>query len=268
MLRLKYMIQFANSHNLTWDYTPIGYWSTLEVHVGIITACLPAVRSLQRRVLPSSGTSAGYPNVSVKTSYYCKGGSPFPSAIKSQGGGGGHVDLVRAASKAKESNSRFREKSGEFIQLDEYEFQLVEKRPTPPEQVDPYKPRAGSTATQNERLSIYSDDDAELLPIQSTHAMSPPSTGFHRPRYEIDSPLPQSPAREMTPPLPHAVFHVPRHNAPSPLPRVAPYPTRNRTPPEVIRVQNDISVTVSRDSRTASPDVMNTRGRIREANMF
>ena len=36
------------------DYVKIGYWSTIECHVGIICACLPAIRSLLRRVAPGA----------------------------------------------------------------------------------------------------------------------------------------------------------------------------------------------------------------------
>lgn len=31
----------------------IGYWSTIECDVGVICACLPAIRSLLRRVAPT-----------------------------------------------------------------------------------------------------------------------------------------------------------------------------------------------------------------------
>ncbi|OCL12389.1 hypothetical protein AOQ84DRAFT_155692 [Glonium stellatum] len=60
MLRLKWMIQFANTQNVTWDYVPIGYWSTIEVHVGIICACLPALRALQFRIFPSTKRPSQY----------------------------------------------------------------------------------------------------------------------------------------------------------------------------------------------------------------
>lgn len=36
----------------TGDYVQLGYWSTIEVDVGIICACLPAVRKLLRGVFP------------------------------------------------------------------------------------------------------------------------------------------------------------------------------------------------------------------------
>ncbi|KAF7597426.1 hypothetical protein BBP40_003673 [Aspergillus hancockii] len=53
ILRLESLIHFANTNNLTWDYVEVGYWSTIEVHVGIICACLPAIRSLLTHICPS-----------------------------------------------------------------------------------------------------------------------------------------------------------------------------------------------------------------------
>ncbi|KAK9636714.1 hypothetical protein HCH54_010000 [Aspergillus fumigatus] len=53
IVRLNSLIHFAATNNLTWDYVEIGYWSTIEVHVGIICACLPAIRALLRRLCPT-----------------------------------------------------------------------------------------------------------------------------------------------------------------------------------------------------------------------
>ncbi|CAI7663970.1 unnamed protein product [Penicillium glandicola] len=52
ILRLDSIIVFAATTNLTWDYVSIGYWSKIESDVGVICACLPAIRSLLRRVAP------------------------------------------------------------------------------------------------------------------------------------------------------------------------------------------------------------------------
>lgn len=64
MLRLKYLIQFAHTDNVTWDYLPIGYWSAVESHVGVMVACLPAIRSLQssiqRKLFPKPTTQPSY----------------------------------------------------------------------------------------------------------------------------------------------------------------------------------------------------------------
>ncbi len=37
---------FGGSQNITWDYVDTAYWSTIEVHIGIICACLPSLRTL------------------------------------------------------------------------------------------------------------------------------------------------------------------------------------------------------------------------------
>lgn len=186
MLRLKYMIQFANSHNVTWDYTPIGYWSTLEVHVGIILACLPAIRSLQRRIFRTSGSpNSHYAGPSGGYGSNSKGGSPFPSIARSKRR---HVDLLAAASQASMMRSRTHSKSDkEFIELEDLE--LSEKAPSP----EPYD-HAGLTTTQIERGSIHTDDGAVLLPIQSTQALPPrvpPKVVHQNTRWNGTVPLPQ-----------------------------------------------------------------------------
>ncbi|KAL3445017.1 hypothetical protein BJX65DRAFT_282564 [Aspergillus insuetus] len=58
---------FATSSNATWDQAAGGYWSVVEVDVGLFCICLPALRSLLGHLLPSvfgstKGTSsAGQP---------------------------------------------------------------------------------------------------------------------------------------------------------------------------------------------------------------
>ncbi|KXJ88215.1 hypothetical protein Micbo1qcDRAFT_19083 [Microdochium bolleyi] len=52
ILRLQYIVTFATTRNPTQDFVPVGIWSVVEVSVGIICACLPALRSLLSRVLP------------------------------------------------------------------------------------------------------------------------------------------------------------------------------------------------------------------------
>ncbi|KAL2842799.1 hypothetical protein BJX68DRAFT_278171 [Aspergillus pseudodeflectus] len=73
IIRLESLIVFANTTNLTWDYVQIGYWSTIEIHVGVICACLPAIRALFRRIWPrmfgdtDKGISKGSRSRSVGT---------------------------------------------------------------------------------------------------------------------------------------------------------------------------------------------------------
>jgi hypothetical protein len=51
------------------DYVEIGYWSTIEVPVGIICACMPSIRSLFSKIFPKVfGTTnkgqSSYANIS------------------------------------------------------------------------------------------------------------------------------------------------------------------------------------------------------------
>ncbi|CAJ2499722.1 Uu.00g025750.m01.CDS01 [Anthostomella pinea] len=46
VVRLRSLILFASTQNPTWDYNEAAWWSTIELHVGIICACLPSLRSL------------------------------------------------------------------------------------------------------------------------------------------------------------------------------------------------------------------------------
>lgn len=65
-IRLRSLIEFGTTQNVTQDYVEVGYWSTIEVPVGIICACMPAIRSLFSKVLPSLfGTTRG-----GKSEYY------------------------------------------------------------------------------------------------------------------------------------------------------------------------------------------------------
>ncbi|KAI1379617.1 hypothetical protein F4677DRAFT_464850 [Hypoxylon crocopeplum] len=60
IVRLNSLIRFGTTQNLTQDYVETGYWSTIEVPVGIICACMPAVRSLFSLALPRLfGTTHG-----------------------------------------------------------------------------------------------------------------------------------------------------------------------------------------------------------------
>ncbi|KAG4028589.1 hypothetical protein MFRU_020g00320 [Monilinia fructicola] len=52
IIRLQSLVQFSNTKNLSWDYVPAAYWSTLELHVGIVCGCLPALRPLLGLIMP------------------------------------------------------------------------------------------------------------------------------------------------------------------------------------------------------------------------
>ncbi|OIW22621.1 hypothetical protein CONLIGDRAFT_606681 [Coniochaeta ligniaria NRRL 30616] len=69
IIRLRSLIAFGNTQNVTQDYVETGYWSTIEVPVGIICACMPAVRSLFSLYFPKvfatsrKGSSYGFGSV-------------------------------------------------------------------------------------------------------------------------------------------------------------------------------------------------------------
>ncbi|KAK0661926.1 hypothetical protein DIS24_g2275 [Lasiodiplodia hormozganensis] len=46
------LTEFAKTRNPTWDYCDGGYWSIIEVDVGIICTCMPAIRKLLGQVIP------------------------------------------------------------------------------------------------------------------------------------------------------------------------------------------------------------------------
>ncbi|KAH6672446.1 hypothetical protein B0J14DRAFT_593683 [Halenospora varia] len=46
ILRLQSLVHFRNTTNPTYDYYSIGYWSIVEVNLGVICACMPSIRVL------------------------------------------------------------------------------------------------------------------------------------------------------------------------------------------------------------------------------
>jgi hypothetical protein len=66
ILRLQSLLIFGASDNATWEFFDVSLWSTIEISVGIMCVCLPAVRLLLVRVFPalSNGSygSKGYYN--------------------------------------------------------------------------------------------------------------------------------------------------------------------------------------------------------------
>lgn len=62
IIRLHSLITFANSANATWDDLKVSLWSTIEINVGIICACMPTLRLLLLKAFPR--LSATYRNMS------------------------------------------------------------------------------------------------------------------------------------------------------------------------------------------------------------
>ena len=52
VLRVRSIVGYGNSNDPSWDYVVITTWSIYEVYVTIITASLPAIRSLLVYVFP------------------------------------------------------------------------------------------------------------------------------------------------------------------------------------------------------------------------
>ncbi|RYP63124.1 hypothetical protein DL771_009418 [Monosporascus sp. 5C6A] len=90
IIRLQSIVTFDTSRNITQDFVEIGYMSTIEVPVGIVCACLPAIRSLCGAALPRVfGSTAG--------------GSTKRSSTGG-GGGGGLSGSFRPSRKQRASN--------------------------------------------------------------------------------------------------------------------------------------------------------------------
>lgn len=58
MVRLKYMVTFANSMDATWDNVDIVVWSIIEVACAIVCGSLPALRPLLSKI-PGIFSTAG-----------------------------------------------------------------------------------------------------------------------------------------------------------------------------------------------------------------
>ncbi|KAH6983342.1 hypothetical protein BKA56DRAFT_615325 [Ilyonectria sp. MPI-CAGE-AT-0026] len=52
IIRLQYIINLGSSHNATYDQLDISIWSTVEINVGIMCTCMPAIRMMLVRFFP------------------------------------------------------------------------------------------------------------------------------------------------------------------------------------------------------------------------
>jgi hypothetical protein len=69
ILRLRSLVNFAASSNPTWDQADVINWSNIEINVGIICACLPALRVILVHLFPKIlGTTKA-----TKRPYYAHG---------------------------------------------------------------------------------------------------------------------------------------------------------------------------------------------------
>jgi hypothetical protein len=59
-IRLRALLIFGNSIDPSWDYVFVVIWTALELGVAMIASCLPALRSLFLRLIPSSFSFASF----------------------------------------------------------------------------------------------------------------------------------------------------------------------------------------------------------------
>ncbi|KAI1344721.1 CFEM domain-containing protein [Xylariaceae sp. FL0016] len=132
VVRLTSLVEFRESRNLTWDYWNVSMWSTVEITVGIICACMPSLRSILIRVAPKifDGTAARR-----TTQYYAKkmGSADKSSAQASQNEASGNRKSLRFSLRPSNRNSRFTAKSpADIVVVDGVSFSRATPSPRTP----------------------------------------------------------------------------------------------------------------------------------------
>lgn len=51
-VRLRSLVHFANTPNPTWDELGVAFWSTVEINLGVVCACMPALRGILTYFFP------------------------------------------------------------------------------------------------------------------------------------------------------------------------------------------------------------------------
>ncbi|CAJ2512717.1 Uu.00g008360.m01.CDS01 [Anthostomella pinea] len=91
VVRLHSLIIFGKTSNLTQDYVEVGYWSTIEVPIGVICACMPAIRSLFSLAFPRVfGTTRGH----GKSNYGSTFGHSTTAHLQSCSNGNGNLNSI------------------------------------------------------------------------------------------------------------------------------------------------------------------------------
>ncbi|TKA27618.1 hypothetical protein B0A50_04450 [Salinomyces thailandicus] len=104
ILRLQVLVQFGGSTNFTWHYRAIGYWSTAEVDLAVICACMPGLRALITWALPKlMGEST-------------RANSPGPSGLGNYGKGQHGLSYERRSRASRNSRDPTRDEK-DFIPL-------------------------------------------------------------------------------------------------------------------------------------------------------
>ncbi|OAQ93980.1 CFEM domain-containing protein [Purpureocillium lilacinum] len=53
IIRLQSLVHFAATANSTWEFYDVSLWSTIEICIGVICACLPTIRLLLVKLIPA-----------------------------------------------------------------------------------------------------------------------------------------------------------------------------------------------------------------------
>ena len=85
IVRLASLVQFRGSANVTYDYWGVSVWSTVEITVGIMCACMPSMRVILVRIWPRLFGSSSY----ASNNQY---GSRYGRSSKNQTGTGSQVE--------------------------------------------------------------------------------------------------------------------------------------------------------------------------------
>jgi len=114
IVRLQSLAHFANTHNITckWlgssnsvsacsqclgDYVPATFWSIIEVDVGVICACLPAIRALLGRLWPTAFGST-HQEQTVQPSRRTDSNVHYRDSRRLEGSHHNFIELVEAKS--------------------------------------------------------------------------------------------------------------------------------------------------------------------------
>ncbi|EKG19111.1 integral membrane protein [Macrophomina phaseolina MS6] len=77
------LTHFATTDNPTWDWCDGGYWSIIEVDVGIVCTNMPAIRSLLGRIIPKVFGSTAAKDTATEHSRPVARSSQTPRGIRS-----------------------------------------------------------------------------------------------------------------------------------------------------------------------------------------
>lgn len=82
ILRLQALVTFGTSPNKTWEFYDVSVWSTIEICVGIMCACLPQLRMVLVKLFP---VLAGTTQRSKGNHYYQYGSGVRSKTAGTQG---------------------------------------------------------------------------------------------------------------------------------------------------------------------------------------